>query len=98
MGPQGSGWFQVRPTLRVGGAGGAPTQAVCLDALVCQTVLAKCLGPLPRWEPALRVAKETGYNMIHFTPVQVSRPFRLPMKIGIFPCCGFLIRCRFRRS
>lgn len=61
MGPRGSGWFGVEPTLR----GGVP-----LDGLMCQTVLAKCLGPVARWERTLRVAREAGYNMLHFTPIQ----------------------------
>ncbi|XP_045765102.1 glycogen debranching enzyme [Maniola jurtina] len=59
VGPQGSGWFHVAPAL------GVP-----LDGVACQTVLAKALGPLPRWARALRVAREAGYNMLHFTPVQ----------------------------
>ncbi|XP_028161356.1 glycogen debranching enzyme isoform X1 [Ostrinia furnacalis] len=67
IGPQGSGWFQVAPTLRVGAGG---RERVPLDGVACLTVLAKCLGPLPRWESALRVAHEAGYNMVHFTPVQ----------------------------
>ncbi|XP_053603151.1 glycogen debranching enzyme isoform X2 [Plodia interpunctella] len=66
IGPQGSGWFQVPPTLRTGAA----DAELPLDALLCHTVLAKALGPLPRWERVLRVSKEAGYNMIHFTPVQ----------------------------
>ncbi|XP_046960879.1 glycogen debranching enzyme [Vanessa cardui] len=64
VGPQGSGWFHVAPTLSAGGS------HVPLDGVMCQTVLSKCLGPLPRWLRVLRVAHEAGYNMIHFTPVQ----------------------------
>ncbi|XP_063531956.1 glycogen debranching enzyme-like [Cydia strobilella] len=75
IGPRGSGWLQVAPRVRVGprgpgGAGGAGGEALGVEALSCQTVLAKCLGPLARWEDSLRVAKESGYNMIHFTPIQ----------------------------
>ncbi|XP_041976010.1 glycogen debranching enzyme isoform X2 [Aricia agestis] len=58
-GPQGSGWFGVAPAL-----------PMPLDGVMCQTVLTKCLGPLPRWRNTLRVAHEAGYNMIHFTPIQ----------------------------
>lgn len=57
---------QVEPDVRVG----KERQVLKLESLRCQTVLSKCLGPLTTWEEKLRVAKESGYNLIHFTPVQ----------------------------
>ncbi|KAI8428402.1 hypothetical protein MSG28_007227 [Choristoneura fumiferana] len=58
---------EVSEFLRVGPGG---RQRLSVPALACHTVLAKCLGPLHRWEAVLRVSKEAGYNMIHFTPIQ----------------------------
>ncbi|XP_046879349.1 glycogen debranching enzyme-like isoform X1 [Hypomesus transpacificus] len=62
----GGGHIVVDPVLRVG----EDNHALPLDCVTIQTYLAKCLGTLDEWPDRLRVAKETGYNMIHFTPLQ----------------------------
>lgn len=64
----GAVYVQVEPKIYVGPA--KARKQVPLDSIRCQTVLAKCLGPITTWEAKLRVAKEAGYNMIHFTPIQ----------------------------
>ncbi|XP_016953294.2 glycogen debranching enzyme isoform X1 [Drosophila biarmipes] len=67
-GADGALYVQVEPTLHVGPPGAQKT--IPLDSVRCQTVLTKLLGPLDTWEAKLRVAKEAGYNVIHFTPIQ----------------------------
>ncbi|KAK6735058.1 hypothetical protein RB195_018326 [Necator americanus] len=59
----GSGYFLVMPVLMVSG------KHLPLDGVACQTHLTKLLGSLSCWEKRLRVSKESGYNMIHLTPI-----------------------------
>ncbi|XP_017867030.1 PREDICTED: glycogen debranching enzyme isoform X1 [Drosophila arizonae] len=66
--PDGALYVQVEPTLHVGPVGAQ--KIIPLNSVRCQTVMAKLLGPLNTWEAKLRVAKESGYNVIHFTPIQ----------------------------
>ncbi|KAL5487406.1 hypothetical protein EMCRGX_G020000 [Ephydatia muelleri] len=56
---EGSGYFVVDPQL-----GYSP------DGITCVTYITKLLGPLAEWKARLQVAKESGYNMVHFTPLQ----------------------------
>lgn len=62
----GDGYIVVDPVLRVG----ADDRILALDCITIQTFLSKCLGPFDEWEDRLRVAQESGYNMVHFTPLQ----------------------------
>uniref|UniRef100_A0A3B4Y131 Glycogen debranching enzyme n=1 Tax=Seriola lalandi dorsalis TaxID=1841481 RepID=A0A3B4Y131_SERLL len=62
----GGGYIVVDPVLRVG----ANNDILPLDCISCQTYVAHGVGPLDSWLDRVRVAKETGYNMIHFTPLQ----------------------------
>ncbi|XP_037131537.1 glycogen debranching enzyme isoform X2 [Syngnathus acus] len=62
----GGGYIVVNPILRVG----SENRVLPLDCISIQTYLSKCLGTLNDWPARLQVAKESGYNMIHFTPLQ----------------------------
>lgn len=56
--------FLVDPKLCLNGG-----EYIDLDCLQVQTVLSKLLGPLNEWKSRLEVARHSGYNMVHFTPV-----------------------------
>jgi len=68
---KGFGRFLVDPDLKVGRA----LKQIPLEGIACQTVLSKNLGPFSTWNNRLMVAKKSGYNAIHFTPMQVWQNF-----------------------
>ncbi|XP_034028557.1 glycogen debranching enzyme-like [Thalassophryne amazonica] len=63
-----SGYIVVDPVLSVGTS--ANNDVLPLDCITSQIHVTTRLGPLDQWLDKVRVAKETGYNMIHFTPLQ----------------------------
>ncbi|XP_062284498.1 glycogen debranching enzyme-like isoform X2 [Scomber scombrus] len=62
----GGGYFVVNPVLQVG----PESHVLPLDCITIETYLSKCLGHLNDWPDRLRVSKESGYNLIHLTPLQ----------------------------
>lgn len=43
--------------------------------LEIQTCLTKSLGPLDEWKSQLAVTANSGYNCVHFTPIQALSQF-----------------------
>ena len=41
-----------------------------LDAVMIQSLIPKWMGPLSQWRAHIDLVKQSGYNMIHFAPMQ----------------------------
>jgi len=63
----GQGYFQVEPRLILPNVNNEILDENCIT---CQSVLSKSLGPIYEWLSLLEVTYHSGYNMIHFTPIQ----------------------------
>lgn len=56
----------VEPEVKLG------NKVVNLDNLSLLTVLPNCMGPIANWKNQLEVASKTGFQAVHFCPIQVS--------------------------
>ncbi|OTF77497.1 glycogen debranching enzyme-like protein [Euroglyphus maynei] len=63
----GSFYIVVSPEILVAGA---RSKCLSINALQCQTVLSKLMGPIDTWKQKLEVSIQCHYNMIHWTPIQ----------------------------
>lgn len=57
-------WIQVDPDLKTAG------NNINVNSLRIQTVLARSVGMIDRWEEFISSQRDLGYNAIHFTPIQ----------------------------
>ena len=58
------GTVQITPLLRL-----CNGDSISIDQISMQTLVSKWLGPIAAWNPHLEAAAESGFNMIHFTPL-----------------------------
>lgn len=60
------GYFVVEPRLYQL----SPHKQLPLDAIMIETMIPKWMGPLAQWQSHIDLVQQTGYNMIHFAPMQ----------------------------
>ncbi len=65
-----------------GGAVTSTSNFLALDGIVLQTLVSKWAGPLSNWGVHLDSARDAGYNMIHFPPLNVRGASNSPYSIG----------------
>ena len=76
--PEGS----VLPVLSGGGAIGTDDVELPLDGLVVLTVVSKWMGTADEWRPHFEEARDRGYNMLHYTPLQQRGESRSPYSLA----------------
>lgn len=70
------------PSLSGGGAVQKEDVHLPLDGLAVLTVVSKWMGSLDQWKPHLQEAKERGYNMLHYTPLQQRGESQSPYSLA----------------
>ena len=59
------------------------------DGIVLQSFVSKWAGSLSEWQPHLDLARKSGYNMLHFLPMQVrgesNSPYSLADQLDFSP-------------
>lgn len=56
-------------------------QPLSLNSLNIESIVSKWMGPSDTWREKLRLIKEKGYNMVHFTPLQERGQSNSPYSI-----------------
>lgn len=74
--------LDILPVGKGGSVLKAKQEALSQDALVLQTFVAKWAGSLSEWAPHLDEATASGYNMLHFPPLQVRGRSNSPYSIA----------------
>ena len=78
------GYFIVDPCLRLRRSDDVPDlpgSVLHMDSICIQTLVPKWMGPLKEWDAVLQEASESGYNMIHFVPMQQRGASNSPYSI-----------------
>ncbi|KAF9919336.1 hypothetical protein BX616_007060 [Lobosporangium transversale] len=66
-----TGYFVVDPQLTLINRDGSGTRtSLPLEGLVIESVVPKWMGKFSEWKPHLEIIAKSGYNMIHFVPLQ----------------------------
>ncbi|KAG0299304.1 hypothetical protein BGZ98_010155, partial [Dissophora globulifera] len=66
-----TGYFVVDPLLTLKNRdGSARISSLPLEGLVIESVVPKWMGKMSEWTPYLETIAKSGYNMIHFVPLQ----------------------------